>query len=277
MTVVGEFLRFGAVHGWVPAETTALLSRPKLLRFTPPGLDTGESGRRRPVGAAVFRFKVTEPGYEDLSGEQIRRMIDAAPSARDRFLIALLACTGLRIGEALGLHRGGMHLLASSRAVGCGVDGPHVHVRRRVDNPNRALAKSRHHRFVPVTADLVALYTDYQYERDDVAEAAESEMVFVNLFRQPLGRAMSYPAAAAVRLFRTVRHPPRHTPPGPTAPDPHPTPAGPDRGPAPRPADAPTGAGPSRPTAGPFFVVPVCCSLPLSAGRVRLGGLRHRF
>ncbi|PJF01984.1 transposase [Streptomyces carminius] len=208
MTVVGEFLRFGAAHGWVPADTAGLLSQPKLLRFTPPGFDTGESGRRRPVEVGVFRFKVTEPGYEDLSGEQIRRMIDAAPSARDRFLIALLACTGLRIGEALGLHRGDMHLLASSRAVGCGIEGPHVHVRRRTDNPNHALAKSRHHRFVPVTADLVALYTDYQYERDDVSEAAESEMVFVNLFRQPLGRAMSYPNAKEMfdRLARTVDH-----------------------------------------------------------------------
>lgn len=208
MTVVGEFLRFGAVHGWVPAETTALLSQPKLLRFIPPGFDTGESDQRRYVEAAAFRFKVTEPGYEDLSGEQIRRMIAAAPSARDRFLIALLACTGLRIGEALGLHRGDMHLLASSRAVGCGVEGPHVHVRRRADNPNRALAKSRHHRFVPVTADLVALYTDYQYERDRVNQAAESEMVFVNLFRPPLGRAMSYPNAKEMfdRLARTVGH-----------------------------------------------------------------------
>ncbi|WP_257004311.1 tyrosine-type recombinase/integrase [Streptomyces sp. SA15] len=128
--------------------------------------------------------------------------------ARDRFLIALLACTGLRIGEALGLHRGDMHLLASSRVVGCGVEGPHVHVLHRMDNPNRALAKSRHHRFVPVTADLVALYTDYQYERDDVAEAAESEMVFVNLFRAPLGRAMSYPNAKGMfdRLARTADH-----------------------------------------------------------------------
>ncbi|WP_309505199.1 tyrosine-type recombinase/integrase [Streptomyces sp. KM273126] len=208
MTVVGEFLRFDAVHGWVPAATTALLSQPKLLRFTPPGFDTGESGQRRQVEAAAFRFKVTEPGYEDLSGEQIRRMIDAAPSARDRFLIVLLACTGLRIGEALGLHRGDMHLLASSRAVGCGVEGPHVHVRRRTDNPNQALAKSRHHRFVPVTADLVVLYTDYQYERDRVAEAVESETVFVNLFRPPLGRAMSYPNAKEMfdRLARTVGH-----------------------------------------------------------------------
>ncbi|MFE2094997.1 hypothetical protein [Streptomyces sp. NPDC059460] len=37
MTVVGEFLRFGAAHGWVPAGTARLLSPPKLLRFTTPG------------------------------------------------------------------------------------------------------------------------------------------------------------------------------------------------------------------------------------------------
>ncbi len=135
-------------------------------------------------------------------------MIAIAPRARDRFLTALLACTGLRIGEALGLHRGDMHLLASSRAVGCGVEGPHVHVRRRADNPNRALAKSRFSRMVPVTADLVALYADYQFERDRVAQAADSEMVFVNLFRPPLGGAMSYPNTKEMfdRLARTAGH-----------------------------------------------------------------------
>ncbi|MFE7394547.1 tyrosine-type recombinase/integrase [Streptomyces sp. NPDC057582] len=208
MTVVAEFLCFGATHGWVPATTTALLSEPKLLRFTPPGYDTGEFGHRREVRAASFRFRIAEPGYEDLSDEQIRRVIAIALRARDRFLIALLACTGLRIGEALGLHRGDIHLLASSRAVGCGIEGPHVHVRRRTDNPNRALAKSRFSRNVPVTADLVALYTDYQYERGRVAEAAESEMVFVNLFRPPLGGAMSYPNTKEMfdRLARTAGH-----------------------------------------------------------------------
>ncbi|MFB7225567.1 hypothetical protein [Streptomyces sp. NPDC056227] len=143
MTVVAEFLRFGATHGWVPATTTALLSEPKLLRFTPPGYDTGEFGQRHDVQAASFRFRIAEPGYEDLSDEQIRRVIAIAPRARDRFLIALLACTGLRIGEALGLHRGDIHLLASSRAVGCGIEGPHVHVRRRTDKPSHPVPGRR--------------------------------------------------------------------------------------------------------------------------------------
>ncbi|MGW4882227.1 tyrosine-type recombinase/integrase [Streptomyces sp. NPDC004262] len=210
MTVVSGFLRFGAVHGWVTPETVAVLSEPKQLFHLPPGYDPGESGQFRSVEAAAFRFALTDPGYQDLSSEQIAAMIALAGRARDRFLIALLACTGLRIGEALGLRRGDMHLLASSRLLGCGTDGPHLHVRRRTDNPNGALAKSRRSRIVPVTADMVALYADYQYERDAAGPvAAESEMVFVNLFRAPVGRAMSYPNAKDLfdRLARAAAQP----------------------------------------------------------------------
>ncbi|MDH6513722.1 integrase/recombinase XerD [Streptomyces sp. SAI-135] len=208
MTVVGEFLRFGALHGWVASRTTDLLAQPKLLRFALPGYDAGERGQHRHVQAAAFRFKTAQAGYEDLSPAQIRHMIASVSRARDRFLIALLACTGLRIGEALGLHRADLHLLASSRIVGCGIEGPHVHVRRRTDNPNRALAKSRFPRSVPVIAELVALYTDYQYERDRVPQASAEPMVFVNLFRTARGRPMTYANTKEMfdRLARTVRH-----------------------------------------------------------------------
>ncbi|MEV6886212.1 hypothetical protein [Streptomyces sp. NPDC051135] len=137
---MGEFLRFGAAHDWVPAATAGLLSEPKLLRSVPPGYDCGESGQLRQVRAAAFRFKITEPDFEEFSPEQIRRMLALAPRARERFTAGLPACTGLRIGEALGLHRADMHLLASSCAAGCGIEGPHVPARRRADNPNRALA-----------------------------------------------------------------------------------------------------------------------------------------
>ncbi|MGV9855550.1 tyrosine-type recombinase/integrase [Streptomyces sp. NPDC003442] len=211
MTAVTDFLRFGALHGWVPAQAAGLLSEPKFLRYLPTGYDAGERGQWRQVQVAAFRFQVSEPGYQDLSPEQIRRMIADAPQARDRFLVALLAATGLRIGEALGLRQEDLHFLASSRSLGCPVEGPHLHVRRRTDNPNRALAKSRHARYVPLTPEAVSLYTDYQYERNAVAEAAGTDMVFVNLFRPPLGRAMTYPNAKNVfdRLARRAGHPAR--------------------------------------------------------------------
>ncbi|MFD4510957.1 tyrosine-type recombinase/integrase [Streptomyces sp. NPDC058457] len=211
MTAVADFLRFGALHGWVPAQTAGLLSEPKFLRYLPAGYDGGERGQWRQVQSAAFRFPVSEPGCEDLSPEQIRGLIDAASTARDRFLVAMLAASGVRIGEALGLRQEDLHFLASSRSLGCPVQGPHLHIRRRTDNPNKALAKSKHARFIPVTADLVTLYADYQHERAQVAAAAESAMVFVNLFRPPLGRAMTYPNAKSIfdRLARRVGHPAR--------------------------------------------------------------------
>ena len=209
MTAVAAFLRFCVANGWVQAGVAGLLSQPKYLVHVPAGFDTGERDQRRVVDAAAFRFRVTEPGYQDLTPTQIIEMINLAPRARDRFLIALLACTGLRIGEALGLRLQDLHLLASAAALGCATQGPHVHVRRRTDNPNRALAKARRPRTVPVTADLVAFHTDYQYERDGVAAAGgDGDMVFVNLFRPPLGQAMSYPNTKDMfdRLARAARH-----------------------------------------------------------------------
>ena len=192
MTSVCEFLKFGAAHGWVLAESVSVLSNPKVLRYLPPSYDAGERDQFRTVNAPVFRFREIARGYETLRDDQIGRMLGLTSRARDRFLIVLLAATGMRVGEALGLRREDMHLLASSRAVGCGVEGPHVHVRRRRDNANAALAKSRFPRAIPVTPDLVASYTDYLHERDTVAEAGDIDLVFVNLFRAPLGRPMSY-------------------------------------------------------------------------------------
>ena len=97
----------------------------------------------------------------------------------------------MRIGEALGLRREDMHLLASNNVLGCPVGGPHIHVRRRA-NANGSLAKSRFPRSIPVTADVVDLYADYQFERSEIAEGDSSDFVFVNLYKPPLGEPVRY-------------------------------------------------------------------------------------
>ena len=194
MTTVCEFLRFGASNDWVPGELVAQLSEPKFLAFTPPGFSAGEDGQFRTVRAKTLKYQVADEGYDWLTADQAASLVPLARLARDRFLIALLGQTGLRIGEALGLRRQDMHLLSDSQTLGCKVAGPHVHVRRRL-NANGALAKSRHPRSVPVIGDLVDLYAEYVYERDAVVLAAECDMVFVNVARPPLGRPMSYPNA----------------------------------------------------------------------------------
>ncbi|ATL32763.1 tyrosine-type recombinase/integrase [Streptomyces formicae] len=61
-----------------------------------------------------------------------------------------------------------------------------------------------------MTEEAVGLYVDYVHERDEVAvlspEAWASDMVFVNLFRGPIGRAMTYSAVKDMfdRLARRV-------------------------------------------------------------------------
>ncbi|MGH9156673.1 MAG: tyrosine-type recombinase/integrase [Acidimicrobiales bacterium] len=52
---------------------------------------------------------------------------------------------------------------------------------------------------IPVARELVWLHNAYRTERDRVPEAAESDYVLVNLYRRPLGRALS--AGSAEELF----------------------------------------------------------------------------
>ncbi|WP_331750802.1 tyrosine-type recombinase/integrase [Streptomyces globisporus] len=195
LSATGRFLDFCSTRGWVPLEVVNLLWEPKFLQHLPPGYDVGEEGQFRVVQTRKVKFQVAVDGYEWLLPDQIETVIGLTRNARDRFLVTLLAVTGARIGEVLGLRREDMHFLADSRSLGCPEGGPHVHIRRRDNNRNGALAKARQPRSIPVEADTVGFYSEYQYERDRVPEAAESDMVFVNLFRQPLGQPVKYHGA----------------------------------------------------------------------------------
>jgi len=217
VTTTSEFLKFGAKLGWVAARIPALLSQPKYLRYLPPGFDAGERDQFRTTQERTLKFRAytTEPAL--LMEEETAVVVGAAANARDRFLVTTLLETGMRIGEALGLRRSDLHFLARSEALGCGIAGPHLHVTRR-SNENGALAKSRTPRSIPVTQRMVDAYSDYQFERDRFDHRADNDAVFVNLFREPRGRSMSYANAKEMmdRLARdcgfTVRpHMFRHT------------------------------------------------------------------
>ncbi len=120
----------------------------------------------------------------------IAALLAACVSARDRLIVMLLARAGLRRGEAAGLRRSDVHLLADSRLLGCEVPRAHLHVVRREDNPNGAWAKSRRQRVVPLDFLTVQAFDTYQLERAAVAAAAGGDFVLVNLFRSPVGAPM---------------------------------------------------------------------------------------
>src|SRR5713226_8206081 len=60
---------------------------------------------------------------------------------------------------------------------GCEVTRAHLHVVRREDNPNEAVAKSRRQRIVPLDFVTVQAFDTYEFERMRVPQAADSDFV----------------------------------------------------------------------------------------------------
>ena len=102
---------------------------------------------------------------------------------RDRLLFAVLAESGLRLGEALGMR-------ISDFVMGRG-GTPHVEVVPREDNANGARVKMMRARRVYVSVDLERLYADYltvlacRAAQFGLPVAAD-DALFVNLDRPPL-------------------------------------------------------------------------------------------
>ena len=134
-----------------------------------PDVARGEDGRMAWRMRARHRLREPETPVDPGSDEEIVALLGACRSARDRLLVLVMARAGLRRGEVCGLRRGDVHLLADSRALGCEVARAHLHVVRREDNPNRAWAKSRRQRVVPLDFLIVQAFDTYEFERMRVA------------------------------------------------------------------------------------------------------------
>jgi site-specific recombinase XerD len=193
LAVVREFFKHAVATGAVGADALTALYEVGDDRFLPAELRPEGGGLRY---RARPRHRVRAPrsaSPEAASQQEWEALLETATSWRDRFLLVLLWFGGLRIGEALGLRRCDLHFTASSSGVGCGVAGPHLHVVRR-DNLNRAWAKSRDPRSVPVGPWVLAYYDRYTAERLSCPSADACDFVFVNLFHAPLGAPMTYSA-----------------------------------------------------------------------------------
>jgi len=134
----------------------------------------------RPIPVRPVKLHVPRQAPRTLGPGQIVAILGACEHLRDRFLLSLLAETGMRVGQALGLH----HCDFVSRE-------REVHIVPRADNANGARAKVRSAAVVPVSAPLVRLYSEYMHvEYGDT----DSDYVFVNLFGGQVGAAMTYTA-----------------------------------------------------------------------------------
>ena len=191
LTVVRELYKHAVAARSVDASVLTYLFEVGDDRHLPAELKP-EGGGLRYRAAPRHRLRQPRPAPpRPLTQAEVEALILAASRWRDRFLLVLLWCGGLRIGEALGLRRCDMHLVASSKSLGCGVAGPHVHVIKR-DNVNGAAAKSLTARHVPVRVEVVDCYDRYLVERERCPAAQACDFVMVNLAHVPLGHPMRY-------------------------------------------------------------------------------------
>ncbi|MBD2164963.1 tyrosine-type recombinase/integrase [Calothrix membranacea FACHB-236] len=144
--------------------------------------------KSKPIRTKLIKLKEPKRIPKTITQEQVKQLINACDRIRDKFLVALLYESGMRIGQALGLRHEDIH---SWDNVICIVP--------RYDNANGARAKTRETYNIHISKELMGLYTDYLLKEFD---EIESDYVFVNLWDGVIGQPMKYSAIAD--LFRRL-------------------------------------------------------------------------
>jgi len=143
----------------------------------------------RAIPTRPVRLRAAQRRPRTLGAEEVIALLGACEHVRDRFLLALLAETGMRIGQALGLRHA--DVITRERR---------LRIVPRDDNANGARAKTRSEHDLPISTPLARLYSEYMHAEYG---SIDSDYVFVNLWSAPLGRPLRYQAvASSVRRLR---------------------------------------------------------------------------
>jgi len=138
----------------------------------------------KPIPTRPIKLVVPRRIPVTLTDEQVRTLLSACTRLRDRFLLALMVETGMRIGQALGLRHA--DVVSRERL---------IRIVPRTDNANGARAKTRSVHVIPVSTALIRLYSEYLHVEYG---GLDSDYVFVNLFAEPFGAALRYQAVDAL-------------------------------------------------------------------------------
>lgn len=106
--------------------------------------------KNKPKYKRIISLKVPKILPKKLIEDQINLLMEACGNLRDRFLVALLYETGLRIGQAIGLRHTDIKSWSNE-----------IHIIFRQDNENQSRNKSRAENILQVSPSLMKLYTEY--------------------------------------------------------------------------------------------------------------------
>jgi integrase/recombinase XerD len=146
LSALSAFYAHQARHGVDVGDLLTTLQPPGRRGGWKPFLHHIDPGQPRPRSTIALKAPKKLPRV--LTTDEVQAILDACDRLRDRFLIALLYDSGIRVGEALGLRH--EDIVAAERQV--------TIVPRR--NANGARSKSREARSVPVSRRTIALDAD---------------------------------------------------------------------------------------------------------------------
>ncbi|WP_289142870.1 tyrosine-type recombinase/integrase [uncultured Brevibacillus sp.] len=139
----------------------------------------------------LLKLKVPREKIKVLSSNQVLSLINGCTNIRDKFLLALLYETGMRIGEALSLHLS--DVVPAARK---------VHIRDRGELENGAEIKTVcSPRTLDISKELANLYRGYILEVHTVE--VDTDFVFIKLTGNQKGHPLDYQSIQS--LFKRLK------------------------------------------------------------------------
>jgi site-specific recombinase XerD len=176
---VREFYEFHRLEGRGPADLVLTRNPARTPAPSRSFLAHVENRRPRKQSRLVPRAKTSAVPLIDFEAD-FTKLLRAATTARDRLLLSSMYDVGLRVGQSLGLRHGDLDPMRHR-----------VRVVRRTGNANGALSKQRDDFTVDAPHRFFELYAAYLLD-ELPAVGVDSDYLFVNLSRRPVGKPLSY-------------------------------------------------------------------------------------
>ncbi|CAK6476447.1 Tyrosine recombinase XerC [Peribacillus frigoritolerans] len=127
----------------------------------------------------ILKLRVKKKKLKTLGHEDVKTLVNACYTKRDKLLIMLMYEGGLRIGEVLSLWLEDIVTWDNE-----------IRITPREENENGAYIKQRNERVIHVSKELMTLYTDYIVH--EYGDDLEHNYIFINLKESYFGKPLKY-------------------------------------------------------------------------------------